>query len=206
MRWQAPLSAKQRDSTSKDEAPSRKTRIDLLGTDQDPLVNFSSKPILVDLLVHYSKNSTGTRTAPGLRRLIAQSTGRKPTKATSGCCRRKKHLTDHDIQHILASYASGVTASQVATDYGISKTRVLNLLALHGIGIRYQPPTSTQIETAAKLYLSGDSLAAIVVKLSISQTAVRRHLKRHGVFLWSRGGSKPKTAKGSRSKSSLASI
>ena len=99
-------------------------------------------------------------------------------------------LTDAQVQEILASYCAGTSSKRLAADYHVDIRRLLALLRNHGIEVRRQPPTEEQLARAAELYAEGLSVAAVANKLGLSATTLTNHLRKSGVALRPRGGSR----------------
>lgn len=102
--------------------------------------------------------------------------------------RTKRHLSATDTADITARYEAGETTQQIGIRYGISKTRVSDVLRDHGITIRRQGLTTEQVTEAAALYATGQSLAPIGARFGVSHTTVAAALRDRGVQLRPRPG------------------
>jgi len=120
-----------------------------------------------------------------LRRLQSRRPAPSPTVPHSPLQR----LTVAQLTNLVDAYNSGTSTNALAAAYGMSKGSVLKLLAQQHVDMRRQPPTLEQVEKAAALYSQGNSIATVATKLGLSQTAVRNHLRKHGVAFRPRGGS-----------------
>jgi len=85
-------------------------------------------------------------------------------------------------------YEAGETTQQIGNRYGISKTRVANILREQGITIRCQGLTGEQMIEAATLYNAGRSLAWLGARYGGSHTTVANALRRQGIPLRPRPG------------------
>jgi transcriptional regulator of aromatic amino acid metabolism len=83
---------------------------------------------------------------------------------------------------------AGETTQQVGTRYGISKTRVANVLREQGVAIRCQGLNDEQVSEAAVLYAAGRSLAWLGARYQVSHTTVATALRRQGFQLRRRPG------------------
>jgi transcriptional regulator of aromatic amino acid metabolism len=102
--------------------------------------------------------------------------------------RLKRFLNTQDVTDIAARYEAGETTEQVGTRYGISKSRVANILREQGITIRRQGLNDERISEAATLYAAGRSLAWLGARYGISHTTVAAALRRQGMQLRPRPG------------------
>lgn len=102
--------------------------------------------------------------------------------------RLKHFLATEDIADIVARYETGETTQQIGTRYGISKTRVANVLCEHDVAIRRQGLSDVQVDEAATLYTAGRSLAWLGARYGVSHTTVAAALRRLGLQLRRRPG------------------
>jgi hypothetical protein len=105
--------------------------------------------------------------------------------------RSKRFLTTEDVADIVRRYEVCETTQQVGERYGISKTRVANVLREQGVAIRRQGLNDRQVSEAAMLYAAGRSLAWLGARYDVSHTTVATALRRRGFQLrrrlgWSR--------------------
>src|SRR5450755_2076067 len=88
-----------------------------------------------------------------LRKRIAESQARPPLLAQDASKpRSKRFLTTENVADIVARYEAGETTRQLGTRYGISKTRVGNVLREQSVAIRRQGLSDVQVDEAATLY------------------------------------------------------
>jgi transcriptional regulator of aromatic amino acid metabolism len=129
-------------------------------------------------LSHLSKNWAE------LRKLINESPARSSiSRRKDPKTRLKRFLNAQDVTDIATRYEAGETTQQVGNRYGISKTRVTNILREQGITIRRQGLTDEHISEAATLYAAGRSLAWLGARYGVSHTTVAAALRRQGVEL-----------------------
>jgi transcriptional regulator of aromatic amino acid metabolism len=103
--------------------------------------------------------------------------------------RTKRFLSADDITDVTARYEVGETTQQIATRYGISKTRVATILREHDITIRRQGLTDEQVTESAALYAAGQSLARLGARFGVSRTTIAATFRRrHGIQLRPRPG------------------
>jgi hypothetical protein len=102
--------------------------------------------------------------------------------------RLKRFLNAQDLTDIAARYESGETTQQVGTRYGISKSRVTNILREQGMTIRRQGLNDERISEAATLYAAGRSLAWLGDRYGVSHTTIAAALRRQGMQLRPRPG------------------
>ena len=97
-------------------------------------------------------------------------------------------MSTEDLADVAASYEAGDTTNQIASRYGISKTRVSTILRKQGVAIRRQGLTDEQTNEAATFYAAGRSLAWLAARYDVSHTTVARALRRRDVTLRPRPG------------------
>jgi transcriptional regulator of aromatic amino acid metabolism len=102
--------------------------------------------------------------------------------------RSKRFLSAQALTEIAHRYEAGETTQQVGTRYGISKTRVANVLREQGVTIRRRGLTNEQVAEAAVHYGDGKSLAWLGARYDVSHTTVATALRRQGIQLRPRPG------------------
>ena len=124
-----------------------------------------------------------------LRKRIAESQAQPPLLAQDARKpRSKRFLTTENVADIVARYEAGETTQHIGTRYGISKTRVANVLREQGVAIRRQGLSDVQVDEAATLYTAGKSLAWLGAHYGVSHTTVATALRRQGLQLRRRPG------------------
>jgi hypothetical protein len=84
--------------------------------------------------------------------------------------RSKRFLTADDVTDIVDRYESGETTQEIGKRYGISKTRVADVLCEQGVAIRRQGLNHEQVDEAATQYAAGRSLAWFGARYGVSHT------------------------------------
>jgi hypothetical protein len=124
-----------------------------------------------------------------LRRRIIQSPARPPRSAQNGPKpRSKRFLTADDVIHIVNRYQVGETTQGIGNLYGISKTRVADVICEQSVAIRRQGMNDEHVNEAATLYAAGKSLAWLGDRYGVSHTTVAAALRRQGLQLRRRPG------------------
>ena len=145
--------------------------------------------ILVELIGRNSNLGHLCKQWADLRKRIAESQARPPLLAQDvPRPRSKRFLTTENVADIVARYEAGETTQQIGTPYGISKTRVANVLCEQGVAIRRQGLSDIQVDEAATLYTAGKSLAWLGAHYGVSHTTVATALRRQGLQLRRRPG------------------
>lgn len=134
----------------------------------------------------YSNRGQLCKKLADLRKRIDESPTRRRQNSVNH--RSKRFLTFSDVSDITHLYEAGLTTQQIATRYGISKTRVATVLREQTIDIRRQGLTTEQATEAAALYATGRSLAWLGARFGVSHSTVRAALKQQGVQLRPRPG------------------
>ncbi len=119
-----------------------------------------------------------------LRKCINESPARPSLSAQDGPKRRsKRFLTAEDVIEVVHRYHVGETTQGIGNRYGISKTRVADVLREQGVAIRRQGLSGVQVDEAATLYTTGKSLAWLGAHYGVSHTTVATALRRQGLQL-----------------------
>jgi hypothetical protein len=145
--------------------------------------------ILVEAMGAYSNTGHLSKKWADLRKSITEAPPRlRLSPQDDPKPRSKRFLAAQDLTDIATRYQAGDTTQQIATDYGISKTRVATVLREQGITIRRQGLTSEQAREAAALYAAGKSLAWLGKRYGVSHTTVATVLRLQGIQLRPRPG------------------
>ena len=83
-----------------------------------------------------------------------------------------------DVDDIVQKYDSGETTQQIGAHFGISKSRVSNVLRKQGITLRRKSLTIEQATEAEMLYADGKSLAWLGARYDVSHTTAAAALWR----------------------------
>lgn len=73
----------------------------------------------------------------------------------------------------MAEYQAGQTMKEIAARHDVHRVTVSEVLDRSGAAKRPRGMNSTQVSLAARLYESGESLAAVGAKLGFNATTVR---------------------------------
>ena len=124
-----------------------------------------------------------------LRERINATCPRPPRSAQNGPKPlSKRFLTADDVIDIVNRYQVGETTQGIGNLYGISKTRVADVLRGQSVPIRRQGMNDGQVREAATLYAAGKSLAWLGNRYGVSHTTVAAALRRQGLQLRRRPG------------------
>jgi len=124
-----------------------------------------------------------------LRKHVNESPTRPPlSRRDAPKPRSKRFLTAEDVTDIVDRYESGETTQEIGKRYGISKTRVADVLSEQGVAIRRQGLSDVQVIEAATLYTAGKSLAWLGADYGVSHTTVATAFRRQGLQLRRRPG------------------
>lgn len=104
-----------------------------------------------------------------------------------------RRLSAETITELVQAYRDGVGTPELRRRYGLGQGSVIKILHGHGVVMRNQGLTESDVATAAQLYCGGASLAQIGERFGVSANAVRRALVSVGVVMRARGGSKPRS-------------
>jgi len=119
-----------------------------------------------------------------LRKRINESPAQPPlSRRDAPKPRSKRFLTAEDVTDIVDRYESGETTQEIGKRYGISKTRVADVLCEQGVAIRRQGLNHEQVDEAATQYAAGRSLAWLGARYGVSHTTVATALRRQGLQL-----------------------
>jgi transposase-like protein len=143
---------------------------------------------LVELLGRYSKQ------LPNLEKL-QELLGMVPTDPVAGVPRVKKQvqkrLTAGELEAFSTAYRAGSSIRELAQFFKINRTTVHAHVDTLGLPRRYPRLAPTDVNEAAQLYQAGKSLIAIGRHLGVAGDTVALALRRAGVEIRKRRGSKP---------------
>ena len=106
---------------------------------------------------------------------------RRQQRSASPPRRVARRLSRKTIAQLLADYQAGASTRELAMTCGISKTSVQRLLHEHGLTLRHQGLSATQVGEATDLYRAGGSVAQVASNLGLSPSSVYDALKRSAV-------------------------
>lgn len=94
---------------------------------------------------------------------------------------KQKILSAEEISELVIAYKSGLTAYQLAEQFGCHRTTVSQHLKLQGLKMRRCPLSNDQIDKAVKLYESGLSCAKVGNIIGANDTTILKRLRERGV-------------------------
>ena len=115
-----------------------------------------------------------------LVRLLALPTTQNP-RPPRPVIQQQRHLTETDQLQLVASYQSGKTVYELATQFDINRKTVSAVLKRQHVTTRWRKLTDTQIQQAIALYETGLSEAAVAEHFGVYPSAIHMMLKRHDV-------------------------
>lgn len=108
---------------------------------------------------------------------VPRTTASSPFAAT----RVTDRLSTTQRAAVLAAYANKESPSVLATQFGISRQSVINLIDEAGLPRQIRRMSDEQVDEAIRLYESGFSIAQIVRRVGFSSRAIWHQLNKHGV-------------------------
>lgn len=103
-------------------------------------------------------------------------------RATIAKSRRlSKRLTNDQITSISSKYREGASSADLAAQYGVSKTSIVEILRQQNVPVRDRRLKPEIQKLAISLYIDGNSLATVGKRVNASPTSVRKLLIREGI-------------------------
>ncbi|MFF0496471.1 hypothetical protein ACFYU5_08715 [Nocardia aobensis] len=102
----------------------------------------------------------------------------------------RPRLSSETTDELATAYQHGATAAELAHQYDISKTTVLNMFTKRGITRRHQPLTSVDIDHLERLYLVGHSLTACSRLTRIPASTIKDVLHKRATPMRPAGGTR----------------
>jgi DNA-binding CsgD family transcriptional regulator len=133
------------------------------------------------VLARHLSNSTPqplSRAIAAYRKL--DLSGRNGSRARSRAPKRALRLNAKQVERLIVSYQAGATVYELANQFYIDRRTVSIHLKRRGVAFRYQPPSPQVIDTMARLYASGHSLASVGKQVGMNASSVRAHLRERG--------------------------
>ena len=126
----------------------------------------------------YSNPDNVTR----LHRVLSGQGGDRVSHRPVPSVRQKQtRLTDSQRSEVVARYEAGESATSLAVEFGVDRRTLTGHLRRLGVEVRYRVGDRVDLTEAAKLYLSGRSLAVVAARLGVSTGTVLRALRSAGV-------------------------
>jgi Helix-turn-helix domain len=146
----------------------------------------------VELLKRYSKND---RDLAKVRNLLDQASD-PPKRNLGGDApawppkRVQRRLDVEDVERLVASYRDGGTVPELAVQFGIHRTTVLEHLKRAGVPRRphVRKLSDQDVAVAAEHYRAGESLATVGRRFGVDAMTVAREFQRAGVETRARRG------------------
>jgi transposase-like protein len=95
----------------------------------------------------------------------------------------ERRLGPEQVEHLIARYASGMSAQAVAREFNIGAATVLRLVRRAGVAVRDGRPSPATIAAAVALYKSGLSVQKVADQVGVPKSTLLRELKRAGVAM-----------------------
>ena len=116
-----------------------------------------------------------------LRQQISVGTARTRRATTSASRRLSKRLTNDQITSISSKYREGASSADLAAQYGVSKTSIVEILRQQNVPVRDRRLKPEIQKLAISLYIDGNSLATVGKRVNASPNSVRKLLIREGI-------------------------
>jgi hypothetical protein len=91
-------------------------------------------------------------------------------------------LDDRLVQQLLAEYQAGRTGRELAEQYGLARSTVIELLRKHGVAVRYPRVTPEEAAEMVRLYQAGMRQVDIAARFGRDPGNIWHVLKRAGAF------------------------
>jgi lambda repressor-like predicted transcriptional regulator len=132
---------------------------------------------LVELLGRYSNYDMMNR----IRQVLAgQDTGRLPARTTRSPHQIQHKLAPDEIERLLEAYRAGTKINDLASEFGIARTTVLNHIARAGLPKR-RNFIRDHLDEARELYATGWSLAKVGEHFGVDANTVRYAFRKAGI-------------------------
>lgn len=103
----------------------------------------------------------------------------------------QRRLRSVEVSQLIAAYLDGMSARDLAAEFGIARTTVTNTMKRHGVRLHHPALLPHELDQAAELYRSGLPLTAIGERLGVDPSTVWRSFKREGVQMRDPHGRQP---------------
>ena len=91
-------------------------------------------------------------------------------------------LDEQLVQRLLAGYRAGRTGRELAEQYGLARSTVIDLLRKHGVAVRYPRVTPAEAAEMVRLYRAGMRQVDIAAHFGRDPGNIWHVLKRTGAF------------------------
>lgn len=106
-------------------------------------------------------------------REILGSIGNLPGELQPRARRSWNRLSDEARNEVAVRYEAGNTTTQLASDYGVSKSTIVGILRERNVVVRRQALRPEQVSDAAQLYAEGLPLSQVAARLRVNQETMR---------------------------------
>jgi DNA invertase Pin-like site-specific DNA recombinase len=121
----------------------------------------------------YGRKNSQSRLFIGPEAARPRGSGRPPKQA-------QKRLDAEGVAELLAAYSAGGRVKRLATEFGIHRDTVHNILIREG-ALRPRGIQPNDLPEAIRLYEAGWSLARLAAEFDVSPSTVNRALRRAGI-------------------------
>ena len=104
-------------------------------------------------------------------------------KRESKAFRLDRRLGKTKIAELIYRYEAGEPIPKLATECGVSKSGLNDLLRRHSVTLRYRPMTNDEIQRALQRYAEGAALSQLATEFEASQETIRKMLLKAGVTM-----------------------
>ena len=142
----------------------------------------SNKINLVELVGRYSNYVEQIKRTKRLTMLSRRAFPARSVPAPAPVRRVSLRLDEELVQQLLADYQAGRTGRELAEQYGLARSTVIELLRKHGVAVRYPRVTPEEAAEMVRLHRSGVRQVDIAAQFGRAPGNIWHVLKRAGVF------------------------
>jgi predicted DNA-binding protein YlxM (UPF0122 family) len=136
---------------------------------------------------------------PTLERLLGQPDDDAHQPVVTTPRQQQRRLAPDQIATLLVMYVEGTSVQQLADEFSLHRTTVMEHLERNGIPRRpcLRQLTDEQVAQASECYSRGESLATVATHYSVSARTIAREFKRAGIDTRPQRGRSPLSEKAS---------
>lgn len=134
-----------------------------------------SKTVLVDLVEAYSNLPDHVERLRALLSLPPAARSKRPTRPAKQAQKRGPD----GVAELVAAYAAGGRVKKLATEFGIHRDTVHNILKREGV-LRQPGIQQDELPEVVRLYEAGGSMARLAAEFDVSPSTVNRALRKAG--------------------------
>jgi hypothetical protein len=138
--------------------------------------------VSVELVGRYSNLPDQMRRLRQCAALTSRAFPARPAPVPAPVRRVSHRLNEQVIQQLLADYRAGRTGRELAEQYGLARSTVIELLRQHGVVVRYPRATPEEAAEMVRLYQSGVRQVDIAARFGRDPGNIWHVLKRAGAF------------------------